>query len=147
MDQHLAVYQLHVMSADKIDERRDITIRSYGGMSVIVVGAIAGTFGSFPIVSAYLSVLMIAISWSWHSTLKSLTAKLTAKHSLLEDMENDGKVPVKFLICERKHWESKRVQSLQKSLNLIPIIFCIVSILGLIANVVYLIYPVLNNQC
>lgn len=143
MDDYLAIYQLHVQSADRLDERRDATTRSHGSMCMIIASAAAGTFSLFPVVSVALCVFLVIVAVSWRTTLQSLTAKLTAKHALLVEMENKDKVPGRFLIREREYWERSGKQPLQKALDKAPIAFCCLGVIGFLAIMTYLICPFL----
>lgn len=135
MDNDLVIYQLNAQSADKLDERRDATTRSHGGMCVVVATGAAGTFGQFPLVSAVLSLFLVIIALSWSATLDSLTAKLTAKSSLLANMEADGKVPGNFLLRERECWEEIGKRPLHAAAKKAPTAFICLGAAGFIATV------------
>ena len=52
MDDKLAIYQLHVQSADKLDERCDASVRAYGRLCVIPTTVAVDAFEQFPLPSA-----------------------------------------------------------------------------------------------
>ena len=125
MSDHLSIYQLNAQSADKLDERRDATTRTHGGLCIVVATAAVGALDPYPTVAAVLSAFLIVIALGWLGTLKSLTAKLTAKNKLLTSMEEDWLVPFKFLTKERKKWESLESKPLQRALKCAPIAFLV----------------------
>ena len=135
MEDDLAMYQLNAQSADKLDERRDATTRSHGGMCVVVAVGAAGTFGTIPLVSEVLCLFLVIIALSWNATLDSLTAKLTAKSSLLAKMEAEGKVPGNFLIRERECWEEIGKRPLQVAARKAPTAFIWLGAAGFIVAV------------
>ena len=144
MDDNLAIYQLNAQSADKLDERRDAATRSHGGMCVAVATAATGTFQAYPVASAILWAFLVIIALSWQATIASLTAKLTAKSSLLTEMERDGKVPARFLIQERERWERLDKPSLQNALRNAPMAFIFLGGGGfLTVLLVYVVCPLL----
>lgn len=145
MDDNLAIYQLNAQSTDKLDERRDATIRSHGSMCVAIATAATGTFQSYPVVSAVLWVFLVAIALSWLASIVSLTAKLTAKNSLLIEMERDGRVPARFLIQERKRWERLDRTPLQISLRYAPAAFILLGSGGFLT--VFVVYVVGLPPC
>ena len=135
MADDLAIYQLNAQSADKLDERRDATIRSHGGMSGAVAAAATGTFEALPALSAALWIFLAVIALSWLATLASLTAKLAAKNCLLTKMERDGLVPGRFLIRERKRWKRLGKPPLQKALSRAPGGFLVLGVGGFLATI------------
>ena len=104
MGDAVAIYQLHVQSADKLDERRDLSTRAYGGMSVVVTAAAAAGLDALPFLSVILWTLLCVVAVAWLATLDALTAKLKAKNLLLAQMEERGDVPITFLTQERQVW-------------------------------------------
>lgn len=132
MDHQLAIYQLNVQSADKLDERRDATTRAYGGLCMVATTAAVGTLEDFPLVSAVLSAFLIVIALGWRATLDSLTAKLAAKNELLTKMEGQQDRPFRFLTQERKAWQALERQPLQKALKRAPHAFLILGTMGLL---------------
>lgn len=141
MNNDIAIYQLNVQSADRLDERRDATTRSHGGMCLVVATGVAGTFDVLPVVSIVLSVALVTIALSWIGVLDSLTAKLIAKKSLLAKMEAEGKVPGNFLLRERESWEEIGKQPLQAALKRAPFIFIWLGVGCIISNVALQIWP------
>ncbi len=85
------IYQLQVQSADKIDERRDMTTRLYGTLCVAIMAAsiTIGFIHGFSWASAVLFATVSIVSIGWNYSLKSLRAKLKAKNELLLRMENE----------------------------------------------------------
>ena len=140
MDDDLAIYQLNAQSADKLDERRDATTRSHGGMCVATATAATGTFQSYPVVSAVLWAFLVVIALSWLASIVSLTAKLTAKNTLLTEMERAGKVPSRFLIQEREIWERFEGTPLKIVLRYAPAAFIVLGSGGFLT--VFLVYVV-----
>lgn len=140
MDDKLAVYQLHVQSADKLDERRDASVRAYGGLCVVLTAAAAGTVNQFQLLSAVLWGLLVVVAFAWLATLHSLTAKLTTKNRLLTEMEDNHDIPGAFLTRERQHWESLDRPALAKALQRAPWAFLLLGaggILGTLAHVAW----------
>ena len=138
MDDNLAICQLNAQSADKLDERRDATIRSHGGMCGTIDTAATGMFQSYPVVSAVLWVFLVMIALSWLASIASLTAKLTAKNSLLTEMESGVRVPARFLIQERERWERLDKTPLQIALHNAPAAFILLGSGGLLT--VFVVY-------
>lgn len=138
MDDNLSIYQLNVQSADKLDERRDITTRSYGGMCVVITTAATGAIQPFPIVSVILWAILIVVALAWMATLGSLTAKLSAKNLLLTHMEQNDLVPTRFLTDERRHWKGLHKTRLQTALRHLPKAFIFLGAGGLIGTLAYL---------
>lgn len=134
MNDKLAIYQLNVQSADKLDERRDLCTRAYGVVSVAVTAASAGTIDTLPFLSAVLWALLCGVAIAWLATLNSLTAKLTAKNRLLTEMEERCDVPVAFLTQERRSWEDLRALPLAKALRSVPWAFLLLGVLGLVGT-------------
>ena len=142
MDDHLAIYQLNAQSADKLDERRDSTTRSYGGMCVAVATLATGTFQDYPAVSAVLWAFLVVIALSWLSTVASLTTKLSTKNALLTEMERDGKVPARFLIRERERWDRLDKLPLQNALRNAPKTFIALGVGGFLTILlVHVVWP------
>ena len=54
VDDKLAIYQLHVQSADKLDERRDASVRAFGALCVIPTTVAVDAVERFPLPSAVL---------------------------------------------------------------------------------------------
>ena len=134
MDKDLSIYQLNVQSADKLDERRDGTTRAYGGMCVVVTTAAFGSFEPLPFVSTVLWAFLIVVAFAWLATLKSLTAKLTAKTELLADMEKKQKVPTLFLTREREKWEDLNKPPLHRALRHAPTAFAVLGTSGFLGS-------------
>ena len=144
MNDNLAIYQLNAQSADKLDERRDATTRSYGGMCIAVATAATGTVQAYPVVSSVLWAFLVVIALSWLATIASVTAKLTAKNSLLIEMERNGKVPAGFLIQERERWERLEKTPLQNAVRKAPTAFVSLGGCGLLTVLlVYVVCPLL----
>ena len=141
MDDKPAIYQLHVQSADKLDERRDASVRAYGGLCVVLTAAAAGTVGpQFQLLSAVLWGLLVVVAFAWLTTLQSLTAKLTTKNRLLTEMEENHDIPGGFLTRERQHWESLGKPALAKALQRAPWAFLLLGaggVLGTLAHVAW----------
>ena len=125
MSDQLAIYQLNVQSADKLDERRDATTRAHGGLCIVVATAAVAAWRLYPAIAAVLWLFLVVIALGWIATLNSLTAKLSAKSKLLTRMEEDGLVPLKFLTEERKQWKSLKNKPLQRALKYAPIAFLV----------------------
>lgn len=125
MSDQLAIYQLNAQSADRLDERRDATTRAHGGLCIVVATAAVGTLDPYPTVAAVLWAFLMVIALGWLATLKSLTAKLTAKNELLTSMEEDGVVAFEFLTKERRKWASLDTAPLQRALKCAPIAFLV----------------------
>lgn len=138
MDDNLSIYQLNVQSADKLDERRDVTTRSYGGMCIVVTTAATAAIQPYPFVSLVLWAILIVVALAWLATLGSLTAKLSAKNNLLTQMEQNDLVPTRFLTDERRHWKALDKPRLQTTLKHLPKAFMILGALGLLGTLSYL---------
>lgn len=132
MDDKIIIYQLNAQSADKLDERRDMSTRAFGAMSVVVTAVSIGTLDALPVLSIVLCVLLCVISVAWLATLNSLTAKLKAKNELLIQMESCTDFPIAFLTQERRIWESLRKARLDKVLRFAPCAFLLFGIGGLL---------------
>ncbi len=133
MNDMIAIYQTHVQSADKLDERRDASVRSCGGMCVVLTAASVGTFAGLPWLSAALWILLAAVAIGWLAILDSLTAKLTAKNRLLAEMEQHKDMPIAFLTGEREKWDSLAKPPLVKALRRAPWAFIAFAAVGLSA--------------
>ncbi len=136
MGDKLAVYQVHVQSADKLDERRDASVRAYGGLCVVLTTAGAGVFDPFPLLAAVLWALLVVVAFAWVATLHSLTAKLASKNQLLIEMEASQEVPVAFLTREREHWETRGMPALAKLLQRAPWAFLLLGVGGILGTIV-----------
>lgn len=130
MDKLLAIYQLNVQSADRIDERRDTTTRLHGGMCIFLTSVAVGTFEALPWVSFVLWLFLCTVAYGWLATLDSLKAKLRAKNELLTKMESDQDVPFPFLTKERRKWESYQTKPHQRALKHAPVVFLVLGIGG-----------------
>ena len=128
----IEIYKIHVQSADKLDERRDATIRIYGGMCVIVAATAMGTFADFKLVSSGLSIILFLLARGWLLTVQSLNAKLNAKNCLLLELERG--LTIQFLFEERKIWESFGNRTHIESLEIGPHIFMFTGLLGLVVS-------------
>ncbi len=140
MGNDLAIYQLHVQSADKLDERRDASVRAFGGMCVALTTAAAGTFERLPLLATVLSALLVVVAVAWLATLHSLTAKLTAKNRLLAETERKHQGPTGFLTRERQEWGLIGRTPLAKSLARAPWAFLLLgaaSFLGTLAHLAW----------
>lgn len=138
MNDNLSIYQLNAQSADKLDERRDITTRSYGGMCVVITTVATGAIQPFPIVSVLLWAILIVVALAWLATLGSLAAKLSAKNNLLTQMEQSDLVPTRFLTDEGNHWKGLHKPRLQTALGHLPKAFIILGVGGLLGTLAYL---------
>ena len=128
-DDLLEIYKLNAQSADKLDERRDATVRLYGGMCVVFATTAAGTLKEFPIVSVSVCIFLTLLAWGWLATIRSLSAKLTVKHDLLVRMEKN--LPFRFLTEETDLWESKGVRRHKSSLSYAPFLFIFLGGMGI----------------
>jgi len=140
VDEKIAIYQLNLQSADKLDERRDATIRAYGGICVVLTTAAFGKLERLPSLSVVLWALLVVVALAWLSTLRSLTAKLTAKNLMLVEMEDDKEVPTAFLTRERKHWEDHGTPTLFKALQRSPWAFLVLGGGGLLGTLAYVVW-------
>lgn len=132
MDDKLTIYQLNVQSADKLDERRDMSTRAFGAMSVVVTAVAVGALAELPLLSLALCVLLCVVALAWLATIDSLTAKLTAKNQILTQMEAHCDFPFAFLTQERRVWETLRKAPLEKALRCAPWAFLLLGIVGLL---------------
>ncbi|MDE0106918.1 MAG: hypothetical protein OXN96_03870 [Bryobacterales bacterium] len=137
MDDDLSVYQLNVQSADKLDERRDAAARSHGVMCIVLTTAATGSFEMFPIVSAVLWVFLAVVALAWFASLRSLTAKLSAKCQLLMEMEKNQEVPTSFLVRERQQWEKLDKSPLHNALQHTPIAFVVLGSCGFLGTLLF----------
>lgn len=62
MNDKLAICQLRVQSADKLDTRRDASVLAYGGMCVVLTPAAVAAFERFPLLSAVLWALLVVVA-------------------------------------------------------------------------------------
>ena len=131
MNDKVAIYQLHVQSADKLDQRRDASVLAYGGMCVVLTPAAVAAFERLPLLSAALWALLFVVAFAWLATVHSLTAKLTAKNSVLTEMEENQDVPIAFLTRERQHWEDAGTLPLDWALQRAPWAFLLLGVGGL----------------
>ena len=144
MDDKLAIYQLHVQSADKLDERRDTSVRAYGGLCVVLTAAAAGTGAQFQLLSAVLWGLLMVVAFAWRATLQSLTAKLTTKNRLLTEMEDNHDIPGAFLTRERQHWEGLGKPALAEALQRAPWAFLLLGAGGILGTLAYVAWTTLS---
>ena len=121
-DEGLQIYQAHVQSVDRIDERRDFTTRSYGILcAAILSSASIGVINNLLMVSFILFCTLSIVSIAWQLTLESLTAKLIAKSDELKHVENEYGFRVRFLTEERERWERLRSDSESRIIKLKPL--------------------------
>ena len=128
-DELLEIYKLTAQSADKLDERRDATVRLYGGMCVVFATTAAGTLLEFPLVSLSVCIFLVLLAFGWILVIRSLSAKLNVKHDLLVRMELD--FPIQFLTEERKFWESKQIKRHESTLRRAPLLFIFIGAMGI----------------
>ena len=138
MDDKLTIYQLNAQSADKLDERRDISTRAFGAMSVAITAVAIGVLAELPLLSVTLCVLLCVVAVAWLATLDSLTAKLKAKNQLLTQMEAGSDFPIAFLTQERRVWDTFRKTPLDKALRCAPWAFLALGVVGLLSIPAYL---------
>ncbi len=143
MNDQLAIYQLNVQSADKLDERRDATTRAHGGICIVVTTAAVSILGHSIHISAVLWGLLLIVAFGWLATLDSLTAKLTAKNRKLAEMERKQHVPTMFLRQERKEWKRLRSGRLQMALKRAPWAFVVFGAGGLIGTLVPIVHAMI----
>ena len=141
MSDELAIYQLNAQSADKLDERRDATTRAHGGLCIVVTTAAVGTLQDYPTIAAVLWGFLVVIALGWLATLDSLTAKLTAKGTLLRCMEKDELVPLQFLTDERKKWKCLKSKPLRSALKCAPTAFLVLGVGGLLGTLLFAFGP------
>ena len=55
----IEIYKIHVQAADKIDERRDITVRTYGGICGVIAAIAASMILKDPAVSSDVVAIFI----------------------------------------------------------------------------------------
>ena len=126
------IYKAHVQSADKIDERRDITVRTYGAACVAITAMAFGLVIEYPTLALGLFMALIVLGVLWVGLLGSLTAKLIAKSNLLRAIEQEGEVPLQFLTRERKEWESLDTPPLQTVIKRAPKAFIWIGAIGIL---------------
>ena len=144
MDDKLAIYQLHVQSADKLDGQRGASVLAYGAMCVVLTTAAVAAFERFPLPAAVLWALLALVAFAWLATLHSLTAKLKAKSRVLTEMEDSQEVPSAFLNRERKHWETLRRPALAKVLQHAPWAFLLVGVRGTLGTLAHFAWTTLR---
>ena len=129
-DDKIEIYKVHVQSADKLDERRDVTVRTYGGVCGVIVALSASLILEHPVISTIMWVFLFVVALIWKETLSSLTSKLTAKANMLRVMEEQQLVSFQFLIKERAEWEALSKRPLQKVIKYAPNIFMLLGGVG-----------------
>ena len=146
-DDKIEIYKIHVQAADKIDERRDITVRTYGGICGVVAAIAASMILEYPAVSVMLWLFLLIVAFVWKETLSSLTSKLMAKANILREMEEQQLVSFPFLIKERAEWEASGEKPLQKVSKNAPNIFMWFGVVGVVISLVVLIgfYPIITD--
>ena len=135
----IEIYKIHVQAADKIDERRDITVRTYGGICGVIAAIATSMMLKDPAVSVMLWLFLLIVAFVWKETLSSLTSKLMAKATILREMEEQQFVSFPFLIKERTEWEALGKKPLQKVSKNAPIIFMWLGVIGIMISLVILI--------
>ena len=126
----IEIYKIHVQSADKLDERRDVTVRTYGGVCGVIAALSASLILEHPVISIIMWVFLFVVALIWKETLSSLTSKLTAKADMLRLMEEQELVSFQFLIKERAKWEALGKRPLQKVIKYAPNIFMLLGGVG-----------------
>ena len=134
--EYVEIYKTHVQSADKLDERRDTTVRTYGSVCAVIVTVATGIISELPLASLALWVLLIVVASIWTATLGSLTAKLIAKADELREMEKNALVPHQFLTNERERWEAMKTSPLQVVAKQAPNIFRLAGVAGIVLIVI-----------
>ena len=144
-DREFQIYQLQVQSADKIDERRDMTTRLYGTLCVAIMAASVtiGFIHGFSWASAILFTTVSIVTIGWKYSLKSLSAKLSAKNQLLLRMEKELDLDTRFLNEEQRIWKSYYVTTLDTSINIVVRTFLITGLVLALFSVVNEIYPIM----
>ena len=132
MSENIEIYKAHLQSADKLDERRDATVRAYGSVCAVVVTVTAGLLTQdHPLVSAAMCVLLVLVAWIWRETLGTLNAKLIVKSKGLMQMEREELVPFPFLTRETDEWERSKTRPIQVVSRLAPDAFRVIGVLGI----------------
>lgn len=131
MSENIEIYKAHLQSADKLDERRDATVRTYGSVCAVVITVTAGLLTQdLLVVSAAMCVLLLLVASIWRETLGALNAKLTAKSKGLMEMEKADLVSFPFLIRESGEWERSKTRRMGVVSRFAPDAFRVVGLLG-----------------
>ena len=138
-DDNIEIYKIHVQSADKIDERRDIAVRTYGGVCGVIVAISASLIMKHPFISIIMWAFLFVVALVWKGTLSSLTSKLTAKANILREMEEQELISFQFLIKERAKWESLKEKPLERVSKNAPTMFMWLGGIGIVISLVVLI--------
>ena len=142
MSENIEIYKAHLQSADKLDERRDATVRTYGSVCVVIVTVAVGLLPQDHLfASLAMCVLLVLVASIWRETLEVLNAKLTAKSKGLMHMEREELVPFQFLIKENGEWERSKTRRMRVVSKFAPDAFGAVGVLGITYYIYALFLP------
>jgi len=131
------IYRLHTELAEQVSSSREGLNKLYSGMVTSIVAASvllhrlapdAGTVWALP-------VLGILVSLSWIFSLRSVTARLSAKHAVLLELEAD--LPFAFLKRENATFTKSGVARRRRTSLVMPaafLVFCSLWLLVLLCS-------------
>ncbi len=130
------IYKLHAELAERADSSREGLNKLYAGMvTAIVAGSVlidrvapdSDTMWVLPL-------LGITISLSWMVSLHSATGRLSAKHTVLLELES--RLPFAFLERENNQFNTLHIVRRRWTGLLMPSVFLLISVAWLITLIV-----------
>lgn len=130
------IYKLHAGLAEQAASLRESLNKLYSSMVTAVVAGSVLIRRIAPDTDSMwvLPVLGIAISLSWMLSHHSMTGRLTAKHTVLLELESE--LPFSFLERENSEFDKLRIVRRKWSGMLMPGAFLVISCAWLIALIV-----------
>ena len=93
-DDKIEIYKVHVQSADKLDERRDVTVRTYGGVCGVIAALAASLILEHPVISIIMWGFSIYSCLDMEGNIILIDLKIDGKS---KHAESNGRTTVSIL--------------------------------------------------
>ena len=119
----LVIYRLHAELAEQAASAREDLGKLYAGMvsSILAASVLLQRFAPDSATMWLLPTLGVFVSVSWVMSLRSITARLSAKHAVLLNLELN--LPFDFLKRENEQFEKARGSRRKQSTVMLPGVF------------------------
>ena len=119
----IGIYKLHAELAEQVASAREDLSKLYAGMvsSILAASVLLHRFAPDSSAMWVLPVIGMIVSVSWIMSLRSMTARLSAKHVVLVELE--GKLPFAFLKRENEEFDKARGPRRTRSAVVLPVVF------------------------
>ena len=130
----LEIYKVHAQLAEQASESREGLNKLYTGMVSAIIAASVLIQRVAPGAETIwvLPVLGIVVSVCWLMSLRSMTGRLSAKHTVLVELE--GKLPFKFFEREDQEYKKGRFVRRKSSGAAMPVLFLVTCATWLVAS-------------